>query len=78
MEKKLGKTFGMEAKRSSPLLLALRVSAPVSIPGLAESVLFLGLNDEIVQHMVPPPPLLSHLCREWFLPLDTISHFEFI
>ena len=45
VESELGKTFGDAA---SPLLLSVRSGAPVSMPGMMDTVLNLGLNDTTV------------------------------
>ncbi|KAL4169600.1 hypothetical protein KRP22_010518 [Phytophthora ramorum] len=46
MEKTLGVTF---ADATNPLLVSVRSGAAVSMPGMMDTVLNLGLNDEIVQ-----------------------------
>jgi pyruvate,orthophosphate dikinase len=46
VEKKMGATFGDPA---NPLLLSVRSGARVSMPGMMETVLNLGLNDEIAE-----------------------------
>lgn len=46
MEKLTGRRFGASAK---PLLLSVRSGAPASMPGMMDTVLNLGLNDETVQ-----------------------------
>jgi pyruvate,orthophosphate dikinase len=48
VEKASGKKFG-DAK--NPLLLAVRSGAKVSMPGMMDTVLNIGLNDEVVQGM---------------------------
>ena len=45
VEKELGKTFG---DPNNPLLLSVRSGAKFSMPGMMDTVLNLGLNDEIV------------------------------
>ncbi len=45
-EKETGKIFG---GRKSPLLVSVRSGAPVSMPGMMDTILNLGLNDESVQ-----------------------------
>ena len=45
LEKELGKTFGSE---SNPLLVSVRSGAAVSMPGMMDTVLNLGLTDEAV------------------------------
>jgi pyruvate, orthophosphate dikinase len=46
MEEETGKEFGGS---SSPLLLSVRSGASVSMPGMMDTILNLGLNDETVQ-----------------------------
>ncbi len=46
LEKKLGRKFG---DGSCPLLLSVRSGAPVSMPGMMDTVLNLGLNDVTVE-----------------------------
>ena len=46
VEQKMGCDFG---DSKNPLLLSVRSGAPVSMPGMMDTVLNLGLNDEIVQ-----------------------------
>lgn len=46
IEQELGLKFG---KKESPLLLSVRSGAAVSMPGMMDTVLNLGLNDEVVQ-----------------------------
>lgn len=43
LEERMGKTLGSD---SDPLLLSVRSGAPVSMPGMMDTVLNLGLNDE--------------------------------
>ncbi len=45
IEESMGKRFG---DRKNPLLLSVRSGAAVSMPGMMDSILNLGLNDEIV------------------------------
>jgi len=49
VEKQAGKKFG---DKSNPLLLSVRSGAAVSMPGMMDTVLSLGLNDEIVAALV--------------------------
>jgi len=49
LEKTTGKTFG---KGPNPLLLSVRSGAAVSMPGMMDTVLNLGLNAETVQAMI--------------------------
>ncbi|HPZ44354.1 MAG TPA: pyruvate, phosphate dikinase [Bacillota bacterium] len=46
LEEKTGKRFGDEA---NPLLLSVRSGAPVSMPGMMDTVLNLGLNDRTTE-----------------------------
>ena len=49
VEKKMGTKFG---DPKNPLLLSVRSGARVSMPGMMETVLDLGLNDEIVEGLI--------------------------
>jgi pyruvate, orthophosphate dikinase len=49
VEKKMGATFG---DPQNPLLLSVRSGARVSMPGMMETVLNLGLNDEIAEGLI--------------------------
>jgi pyruvate,orthophosphate dikinase len=49
LEKVTGKTFG---KGENPLLVSVRSGAAVSMPGMMDTVLNLGLNDETLQAMI--------------------------
>ncbi len=46
IEEEMGKKFG---DRENPLLVAVRSGAPVSMPGMMDTILNLGLNDETVE-----------------------------
>src|SRR5437764_13612590 len=46
VEAKTGKTFGDPA---NPLLVSVRSGAPFSMPGMMDTVLNLGLNEQTVQ-----------------------------
>ena len=46
VEKKMGAQFG---DPDNPLLFSVRSGAPVSMPGMMDTILNLGLNDEIVE-----------------------------
>jgi len=48
LEKETGKTFG---SGQNPLLVSVRSGAPVSMPGMMDTVLNLGLNDESVESL---------------------------
>ena len=49
VEKRMGATFG---DPKNPLLLSVRSGARVSMPGMMETVLNLGLNDEIAAGLI--------------------------
>ncbi len=49
LEKKTGKTFG---DPSNPLLVACRSGAKFSMPGMMDTVLDIGLNDEVAAGMI--------------------------
>ena len=49
LEKRTGKTFG---SGKNPLLVSVRSGARVSMPGMMDTVLNLGLNDEVAKSMV--------------------------
>ena len=46
LESLTGKRFG---DRENPLLVSVRSGAPVSMPGMMDTILNLGLNDETVE-----------------------------
>jgi len=49
LEKDMGKQFG---DRENPLLVSVRSGARISMPGMMDTVLNLGLNDETVQGLI--------------------------
>jgi len=49
VEHKIGRQFGDPA---NPLLLSVRSGAAASMPGMMDTVLNLGINDEIVESLV--------------------------
>ena len=49
LEKTMGKGFG---DKKSPLLVSVRSGAKISMPGMMDTVLNLGLNDETVQGLI--------------------------
>jgi len=53
MEKKLGKKFGSPEK---PLLVSVRSGAPISMPGMMDTILNLGLNFEITEALAKAKP----------------------
>ena len=48
LEQEAGKTFGTG---SNPLLVSVRSGAPISMPGMMDTILNLGLNDESVESL---------------------------
>ena len=46
VEQKTGKKFGKS------LLVSVRSGAPLSMPGMMDTILNLGLNDEVVQYLI--------------------------
>lgn len=49
LEKKTGKGFG---SKDNPLLVSVRSGAAISMPGMMDTILNLGLNDETVQGLI--------------------------
>lgn len=49
LEKTTGKAFG---SKRNPLILSVRSGAPVSMPGMMDSLLNIGLNDETVRGLI--------------------------
>ena len=49
LEKEMGMNFG---DRENPLLISVRSGAAVSMPGMMDTVLNLGLNDETLQGLI--------------------------
>ena len=48
IEKEVSRSFG---SKKNPLLISVRSGAPVSMPGMMDTILNLGLNQEIVEEM---------------------------
>ncbi|MBW6509327.1 MAG: pyruvate, phosphate dikinase [Desulfuromonadales bacterium] len=49
LEKRMGKSFG---DGNNPLLVSVRSGAPASMPGMMDTVLNLGLNDQTIQGVI--------------------------
>ncbi|HUV54324.1 MAG TPA: pyruvate, phosphate dikinase [Candidatus Krumholzibacteriaceae bacterium] len=49
LEKNTGKRFGDE---KAPLLVSVRSGAPISMPGMMDTVLNLGMNDEVAEAII--------------------------
>ena len=52
MEEITGKKFG---SRSNPLLVSVRSGARASMPGMMDTILNLGLNEEVVERLAESP-----------------------
>ena len=63
IEEQAGKKFG---DKKNPLLVSVRSGAPISMPGMMDTILDLGLSDEIVEEMAKKD--------EWFA-FDTYRRF---
>ncbi len=63
LEEKTGKKFGDE---KNPLLVSVRSGAPISMPGMMDTILNLGLTDEVVHGLAK--------INEWFA-YDTYRRF---
>ncbi len=66
LEEKTGKKFG---DKENPLLLSVRSGAPISMPGMMDTILNLGVNDEIIERMAT--------INEWFA-YDTYRRFLYM
>lgn len=66
LEKISGKKFG---DASNPLLVSVRSGARVSMPGMLDTILNLGLNDEIVEGFAKKSgnPVFAHDCYRRFI-----------
>ena len=66
VEAKVGRRFG---DPSDPLLVSVRSGAPVSMPGMMDTILDLGLNDETTRGLgeVARDPGFGEECRRRFL-----------
>ena len=49
VEEKMGRKFG---DKKNPLLVSVRSGAPISMPGMMDTILNLGLNDETVEGLI--------------------------
>ncbi|HKI85642.1 MAG TPA: PEP/pyruvate-binding domain-containing protein, partial [Thermoanaerobaculia bacterium] len=59
VEREHGKTFG---NGKDPLLVSVRSGAPVSMPGMMDTILNLGLNDEIIEEAIAAGADSRFLC----------------
>ena len=66
LERESGRRFG---DPSAPLLVSVRSGAPVSMPGMMDTILNLGINDEVEE-------ALGRLCRDPGFARDT--HLRFV
>ncbi len=70
LEKRSGKTFG---KGPNPLLVSVRSGARVSMPGMMDTILNLGLNDETVEALAVKSgkPRFAYDCYRRFILMYT-------
>ncbi len=70
LEKRTGKTFG---KGSKPLLVSVRSGARVSMPGMMDTILNLGLNDQTVEALAiqSGKPRFAYDCYRRFILMFT-------
>jgi len=68
LEKSTGNGFGSKDGNSIPLLLSIRSGAAVSMPGMMDTCLNLGMNDEVMQS-------LSKVTQNHRFALDTQRRF---
>ena len=75
VEKELGKTFG---DPNNPLLLSVRSGAKFSMPGMMDTVLNLGLNDEIVNALsqVADPRFVYDSYRRFIMMLSDVAYSD--
>ena len=75
VEKELGKTFG---DPNNPLLLSVRSGARFSMPGMMDTVLNLGLNDEIVNalSLVADPRFVYDSYRRFIMMLSDVAYSD--
>ena len=57
LETDTGKVFG---DPKNPLLVSVRSGAPVSMPGMMDTILNLGMNDEIAEEMAKSNPRMAY------------------
>ncbi len=57
LEESTGKSFGDPTK---PLLVSVRSGAPISMPGMMDSIMNLGINDEIAEAMAKSNPRMAY------------------
>lgn len=75
VETELGKTFG---DPNNPLLLSVRSGAKFSMPGMMDTVLNLGLNDEIVNALsqVADPRFVYDSYRRFIMMLSDVAYSD--
>ncbi|NLW17497.1 MAG: pyruvate, phosphate dikinase [Firmicutes bacterium] len=81
VEKATGKTFGDE---NNPLLVSVRSGAPISMPGMMDTILNLGLNDRTVEGLARATgdERFAYDCYRRFIQMFSdvvlgVEHFEF-
>ena len=65
LEETMGAKFG---DRENPLLVSVRSGAAVSMPGMMDTVLNLGLNSDVVQGLIIKTENERFACKPWFPP----------
>ena len=70
MEELNGKKFG---DLKNPLLVSVRSGARASMPGMMDTILNLGLNDEVVAAMIAEQPGTRNLSDLYMTPTDVSS-----
>ena len=70
MEEINGKKFG---DLENPLLVSVRSGARASMPGMMDTILNLGLNDEVVDAMIKGNPAIRRSSVSYMTPTDVSS-----
>ena len=75
LENATGKTFG---SLENPLLLSVRSGAKASMPGMMDTILNLGLNDEIVQNLEQTNARFINDCYRRFIAMyaDVVNGYD--
>ncbi len=75
IEKSLGKTFG---DPHNPLLVSVRSGAKFSMPGMMDTVLNLGLNDDTIQELIKvvPPRFVYDSYRRLVMMLSDVAYSD--
>jgi len=77
LEEKTGKRFG---DPENPLLVSVRSGAPISMPGMMDTVLNLGMNDEVVEGLakLTGDPRFAYDAYRRFITMfsDVVMHLD--